>query len=114
MDGQIDQKIQNILSNNLPLNDMAGYDFKVVSTTDATTGDIYSIVIATRESNNSILSEIIEFQQSLKSSFKTEFNNAIDYTYTTGSVQIKKINGNSWYYVNDIASSDTVVAFSAR
>lgn len=54
----------------------------------ATTGDIYSIVIATRESNNSILSEIIEFQQSLKNSFKTEFNNAIDYTYTTGSVQI--------------------------
>lgn len=73
-----------------------------------TTGDIYSIVIATRESNNSILSEIIELQQSFKNSFKTEFNNAIDYTYTTGSVQIKKINENSWYYVNDIASSDTV------
>lgn len=45
MDGQIDQKIQNILSNNLPLNDMAGYDFKVVSTTDATTGDIYWISV---------------------------------------------------------------------
>jgi len=35
------QQVQNIISNNPALNDMAGYDFKVVSTTDATTGDIY-------------------------------------------------------------------------
>lgn len=73
-----------------------------------TTGDIFSIVIATRESSGSILNEITEFQQSLKNSFKSEFNNAIDYIYTNGSVQIKNINGNSWYYVNDIASSDSV------
>ena len=43
MEGNIDEKIKQALSSNLALNDMAGNDFKVVSTTDATTGDIYWI-----------------------------------------------------------------------
>jgi len=42
---ELGTEVKNIMSNNQPLNDMAGYDFKVVSTTDATTGDIYWISV---------------------------------------------------------------------
>ena len=47
MEGNIDEKIKQALSSNLALNNMAGNDFKVVSTTDATTGNIYWITVLT-------------------------------------------------------------------
>lgn len=55
MEGNIDEKIAKEVSNNVPLLDIAGRDFLVVSDTDPHTGEIYAITVLADTVFSSIL-----------------------------------------------------------